>query len=350
MIYKIENQSLKTTTSNWNPKELEIEKFILSFTENEYDTLDSKIFGEQLLIIKNQVKTHNNKRADILALDSYGNGVIIEIKRTLGSLGVEMQALQYISEFSKYTGKSFIEKFQNEKDNLEEKILSFIGANTRIEDINKNSRIILLARQFDPILFSMGEWLSENNIAFKCVEYFPIEISLNKYISFSIAFDRSPKSIFPITFKSVIRDPQYFWHNIASATQDWWEYLINNNEIPACFDNSPGDQGERLLKNYITGDTIIAYAKGFGAIGYGIIEDPTSYRLIEKGSKGDKLNGGCLHRIKVRWLLTTKNLSNGILPNFIRDNFNIYHPLSTSVTIEKSKAKDLIKYMKENFT
>jgi len=37
-------------------------------------------------------------------------------------------------------------------------------------------------------------------------------------------------------------------------------------QTPACFDGMPGDQGEKLLTSYITGDVIVAYAKGYGAI------------------------------------------------------------------------------------
>ena len=45
------------------------------------DILDSNIFGEPLLLVKQQARTHERKKADILALDLNGNSVIIELKK-----------------------------------------------------------------------------------------------------------------------------------------------------------------------------------------------------------------------------------------------------------------------------
>ena len=350
MLYKIDNDSLVSFTSEWNPKELEIEKYIISSSDSEIPTLDASIFGEPMLIIRNQVRTKTKKRADILALDRWGNGVIIELKRDLGKLGVENQALQYLAEFSKYKGIHFINKFSKQIDDLKNKILSFVGANTTIENINKNSRIILLARHFDPTIFSMGEWLSNHNISFRCIEYSPVEIGANRFISFSIAFDRSPEFLFPVLFNPIVREPQYFWHNIARAENKWWRFLIDKKQIPACFKNSPGDQGEKILTSYISGDIIIAYASGYGAVGWGIIEDPNSYRIIGKNSIEDKLNGNCLHRINITWRTVTNDISKAIRPEIIRERFKIYHPVQTSVTIEETKAKELIEFLDQEFS
>lgn len=349
MLFKIDNNSLSAFTSNWIPKELEIEKYIISSADSEVPTLDPSIFGEPLLLIKNQVITTNKKRADILAIDRLGNGVIIELKRDEGYLGVENQALQYLADFSKSKGHFFLKRFSKINDELEQKVLSFIGGNTTIENLNKNSRIILLARKFDPTLFSMGEWLSNHNVAFRCIEYSPVEIENKRFISFSIAFDRSPEFLFPIMFNSITREPQYFWHNIASADNKWWRFLVDKKQIPACFKNAPGDQGEKLLTGYISGDTIIAYAKGFGAVGWGIIENPTSYRLLKVGDSDDKLKGNCLHRIEIFWKATASQLSEGIKPETVRDKYGIYHPISTSVTIDENKAKKLIESLNQKF-
>ena len=100
-----------------------------------------------------------------------GNSVIIELKRKNSPLGVETQALQYLADFSKFKGQAFIKRFLADNPGLEENIYGFLGDEVKTEDINKNSRIILLARSFDPTLFSMGEWLSSRGIAFRCIEY-----------------------------------------------------------------------------------------------------------------------------------------------------------------------------------
>lgn len=69
MLYEIkENEKMERHKSKWNPKELEIENFILSSVD-ENNILDASIFGEPLLVISKQVKTKFKKRADILAVD-----------------------------------------------------------------------------------------------------------------------------------------------------------------------------------------------------------------------------------------------------------------------------------------
>jgi len=261
MLFEItEQKSLKRFVSSWQPKELDVENYIVA-SDSENNILDASIFGEPLLVISNQVKTKFRKRADILAIDRQGNGVIIELKRNKGNLGVETQALQYLADFSVYTGKDFIKQFTKADSNLEDVINSFLGGDASIKDLNKKSRVVLLARDFDPTIYSMGEWLSNNGISFKCIQYEPISLHDKNYLSFSIAFDRSKDILNPLTLGSSAREPGYYWHNIARADQKWWDYLIESKQIPACFDNLPGDQGEKILTNYIVGDNIIAYEK-----------------------------------------------------------------------------------------
>ena len=245
-------------------------------------------------------------------------------------------------DFSAYKGKDFIRQFAKNNDQLEQEVNSFIGGNASPKDINKTSRIILLARDFDPTIYSMGEWLSNNGVAFRCIQYEPAEINDKRFLSFSISFDRSKDILNPITLGSTAREPSYYWHNIARADQKWWEYLVDKKQIPACFDSAPGDQGEKILTGYISGDVIVAYSKGHGAIGWGIIEKPETYHLATPGDAEDKLNGDCLHRLSIKWKATASKLSNGIRPSEVRDKFDIYHPLSTSVSIDPFKAKRLI--------
>ncbi len=349
MLFEITaQQTLKRFVSKWQPRELDVEQFIIS-SDSENNILEASIFGEPLLIISNQVKTKFKKRADILAIDRYGNGVIIELKRDRGFLGVETQALQYLADFSAYKGKGFIDRFSKNKKQLEQEVGSFIGGNASIKDVNKTSRVILLAREFDPTIYSMGEWLSNNGVAFRCIQYEPTEIDNKKFISFSIAFDRSKDILNPLALGGIAREPSYYWHNIASADQNWWEYLINSKQIPACFDSMPGDQGEKILTSYISGDVIVAYAKGYGAIGWGVIEKPDSYHLAKDGSPEDYWKGDCMHRLSINWKAVAQNLSDGIKPGKVREKFDIYHPISTSVSIDSFKAKNLIESLSQKY-
>jgi hypothetical protein len=186
----------------------------------------------------------------------------------------------------------------------------------------------------------MGEWLTNHGVPFRCIAYTPVEMNERKFVSFSTVFDQSTQLLFPVDFRSSIREPGYFWHNIADNSETWWRTLVERGEIPACFEEHP-EKAERLLKGYIKGDTIVAYARGYGAVGWGVIESP-KYQLLKPGDSGDKLRGNCLHRLKIHWQAAAYKLSEGLSPDIVRKEFDIYHPLSTSVSMDSDKAKRLI--------
>ena len=83
MIFRIADDSddLEAYSSSWNPKELQVEGYILPSKDSEDGILHESVFGEPLLVIRHQVTAKYKKRADILALDQGGSGVIIELKR-----------------------------------------------------------------------------------------------------------------------------------------------------------------------------------------------------------------------------------------------------------------------------
>jgi hypothetical protein len=66
MLFSVapDGSSLSRHSSNWSHKELELEKFPLSGPGAESGILNAAIFGEELLVVKNQVSTHDKKRAD----------------------------------------------------------------------------------------------------------------------------------------------------------------------------------------------------------------------------------------------------------------------------------------------
>ena len=351
MIYEYDSDTGKILQhrSVWHPKELELERMILSDGGGESSTLNEAIFGEPLLLVSNQVRTRSRKRADILALDRNASGVIVELKRDAGSLGVETQALQYLADFSQAKGMAFIQRFSRSPEEMIERVRGFLGDGIRPEDINRNSRIILVAQAFDPALFSMGEWLAEHGVAFRCIAYTPVEIEKRRLLAFSWRFDRAHRSLFPVIFGSQIRQPGVFWHNIGAADNDWWSHLKAHQEITASFDCAPGDEGERILKSYVSGDTVLAYAKGFGAIGFAIVENPSGYKLLSPGDKDDVLNGQHLHRLPVKWKAVAPHLNEAITPKELRGTYDIYHPISTSVPVDAAKAKNLTKDMQNKW-
>lgn len=352
MLFKINpvSRTLERIRSDWVPRELELERYLITQADGNVPVMSESVFGEPLLLVSNQVRTAAKKRADILALDRSGNGVVIELKRNAVRLGVETQALQYLADFSSYRGKHFLRRFSGASGITEETVRGFLGASASIDDINSRSRVLLVARSFDESIFSLGEWLSSKGIGFRCISYLPVQLGEARLLSFSVAFDRTPESIYQLAFTSMAREPGIFWHNIARVEQTWWDFLVSKRQIPACFDNAPGDQGEKILTKYLQGDTIVAYARGYGALGWGIVDQPNTYRLIPAGDKDDRLDGECRHRVTISWKATAKKLSEALPAEEIRRDFGIYHPISTSVSISSADGRSLLSRLTERFS
>jgi hypothetical protein len=321
--------------------------------DSKVELLDEHVFGEPLLLLNNQVRTKHGKRADIIALDRMGNTVIIELKRDKGVLGVETQALQYLADIAADKGKRLLTRFKNREDGIK----SFLGADASLDELNRQSRIILIARAFDPSILSIGEWLASAGVAFRCIKYLPIEIGKQRFLTFSLVFDRIRESIYPLLFDSGPRNPQTFWHNVGTKRSKsleeknrWWQHLVEKGEISASFDNQPGDSGEQLLRKYIQGDKIIAYLSGSGALGWGVVADP-KYQLIGRGDDGPFSQGGRhLHRLKgIDWKEHATNLQDALSSEQILKQFDVYHPVQTRSRIDEEKANKLIEFIKKKF-
>ncbi|WP_217877305.1 hypothetical protein [Pseudoalteromonas shioyasakiensis] len=359
MLFKIVEENNGQVLEPVKPEsmgELKLEKLILANQRDDNDNtttqlLNEGIFGEELILLKNQIKVVNKKRADILALDRNGNGVVIELKKDGGRLGVETQALQYLADISRFKGEKFISNSRLIEKKFIESIESFIeSASLEREDINTKNRIILIANSFDKTLFSMGEWLSEKGVGFKCIQYSVSKHSDGtQYIDFSVVFDRSPESTFPLEFSAIEREPKYFWYNIGTTDFDNWAFLKSESIVSAGFDGKEGDKGTELLNSFIKGDKLIAYVNGYGAVGVAEIRQSpeNGYKCLSKSVKNDPVSEYHLHRLKVKWLYTSNDDFNGaIAPSVLKADFNIHHPYTTSCSIASEKAKRLIQHLK----
>jgi hypothetical protein len=133
-----------------------------------------------------------------------------------------------------------------------------------------------------------------------------------------------------------------YWHNIGFNEQDWWQYVKTNNVL-SCINP------EQKNATYCKGDTIIAYANEYGALGWGIITKDTTYKKIEEGSVEDVKNGTHLYRLKdLEWQCVANNIEDGIKGGDVLSEFNIHHPLSAFSRITKNEEAELLIQELEN--
>ncbi len=170
-------------------KEIEFSDFNFKERYDIQEWVEStpEILGEKLLIISKELSCFSGtrERPDLIAIDKFGNLVIIELKRDDSGTNVEWQAIKYASYISKFKPEDivqiysrYLQKRKNvddeiEPDTAEQQILEFIEEDS-IEEINKKQRLILVSHRFAKEVTSAINWLVSNyKIEIRCVQLIP---------------------------------------------------------------------------------------------------------------------------------------------------------------------------------
>jgi hypothetical protein len=329
-------------------KEADLERLLLG-TEGDPkerdSTLNGDVFKEFLYLVRSQRKTREGKRLDMLALDRRGNAVVIELKRDSARLGVETQALQYLADISAEKGIAFLDRHLRGEDASERKQRILSEIEVPETDINRKQRIILIARRFDRTLFSMGEWLSSQGVGFRCISYQLYEIAQQKYLTFSVDFDAPAEPVYRIEQREHrTRGPASFWIGLGSNAKArdrsgaWWKEHLHGGFISCGFEGALEDRGTQILRDtLIDGDTVFAYASGFGAVGYGEIHG--AYKLLQEQTGSEHP-----HRRPVVWKswVDPDHIKAAISADELRKREDLpAHPIATLARIRPEKAEKL---------
>ena len=163
----------------------EVEFAQLGFQERrdiqEWIAANPSILGDDLLIIGKEFSgfDRTSERLDLLALDSYGALVIIELKRDDTGADAHWQAIKYASYFRHATADDIVGMLANYDDVSETEAANRLLQHLQADDftlLNNDQRIILASHRFAPEVTSAVLWLnekapSENLIT--CVQLIP---------------------------------------------------------------------------------------------------------------------------------------------------------------------------------
>ena len=148
--------------------------------------------GEELLIIQKEFSGFNdtNERLDLLALDKYGNLVIIENKLDDSGKDVTWQAIKYASYCASLTKQDIIKIYQDYLKSsavAQDKISEFFD-NKDISEIVLNQglnsqRLILVAANFRKEVTSSVLWLMNFKIRIQCFKVTPFEFKDNLFLN-----------------------------------------------------------------------------------------------------------------------------------------------------------------------
>jgi hypothetical protein len=163
---------MATRIKTWeiiNDELKEIEESLVNAERKEKDHLEkwiktnSKILGEDILIIGEQVFTKSGP-LDFLGIDSSGNLVIVELKRSRLPREALTQAIDYASDVSSWDMNKLNEVCLEYSNQSLEDIISEKFEGIELEElvINKAQRLLLVGFSVGESLSRMIEWLSSN--------------------------------------------------------------------------------------------------------------------------------------------------------------------------------------------
>lgn len=156
----------------------------------EWVRTNPEMLGEDLLIVSIEFDRfdNSNDRLDALAVDRYGNLVVIELKRDPASGYADLQAIRYAAMVSSMTIElllpyyiSYRKKYYDESLTESEahgQIIEFVESDTFSELSNK-PRIILCSEGFSQEITATVLWLRESDIDISCVKITPYKVDEN---------------------------------------------------------------------------------------------------------------------------------------------------------------------------
>ena len=159
---------------------------------------DPGLLGERLLVISSEFSgfDKSNRRLDILALDSKGSIVIIELKLDANRSLADQQAIRYAAMCSNMTIDDVVRALAASDGcssaQAEDKLRLFLGVN-KLPALTGRPRIILAAGSMeDHELTNCVLWLRGYGVDISCVELTPYQVSESRQIILI------PRTIIPI--------------------------------------------------------------------------------------------------------------------------------------------------------
>lgn len=155
----------------------------------EWIAANPSILGDDLLVIAKEYARFDwtNERLDLLAVDSLGNLVIIELKRDDTGADVHWQAIKYASYLNHATPAQIVGMLADyaeiSKEEAEEKLLRHLDAGD-LGSLNRGQRIIIASHRFAREVTSAVLWINErmDGDVITCIQLTPYQDGDSLYL------------------------------------------------------------------------------------------------------------------------------------------------------------------------
>ncbi len=177
---------------------------IYSFADNELEKIEVTSFSSEGILERNHLQSAlkeqieiiapetiviaeelsewsgSKRRIDLLAVDTNGNLVVIELKRNETGEHMDLQSLRYAAMVSTLTFRRAVEIYQTyleataPEEDAQTLLLEFLGWDEPQEDdFGVDVRIILVSADFSKELTTSVMWLNDRDLDIRCVRLIP---------------------------------------------------------------------------------------------------------------------------------------------------------------------------------
>jgi hypothetical protein len=263
----------------------------------------------------------SKRRIDLLGIDREANLVVIELKRTEDGGHMELQAIRYAAMVSKMTFDKVADVFaghlaaHGRQESAREMLLEFLGWETPDEErFAQDVRIVLASAEFSRELTSAVLWLNEHGLDIRCVRLRPHTDGTRVFVDVQQILPLPEASEYFVNLREKKAEERQ-----ARRRESQWSGLWFVNLGMDDIDREPVDEAGRgytrhwlncvrygyvaagggsrysgPLKKLEIGNEIMAYQKGEGYVGYGVITQAAApihlFRLADGATLAEALN------------------------------------------------------------
>lgn len=238
-----------------------------------------------VLVIAQEVK--GEPMADILALDSEGNLIIVEAKRDWSDRNTVGQLLDYAAHLKEWDYEAFntrAKKYLGQDVELIDRFREFVdNPDFQKDQLCKEQRLYILAPDSDSSLIRIIEWLKQYKVP---IDYIPFKIMKTEVGDYLLEIKQIDVEPLPLKWGF---EGDWFFNTNETYGKGAYKNMVEQAVI-AVYGYSDGK--ERLDKP-TPGDRVFMYVNNIGIIGKGKIADEESF---SSGSVFGKKNDREFHR------------------------------------------------------
>ncbi|MBV10594.1 MAG: recombinase RecB [Rubinisphaera sp.] len=236
---------------------------------------DLSLLGSDLMLIGQQVTTAFGKYIDLLAMDSEGNLVVIELKRDKTPREVVAQALDYASWVDGLSYNEIAELYaaHNTGEEFEKGFAEVFGSSPP-DTINESHQMIVVASELDPSTERIINYLSNNyGVPINTVFFRHFADNGSEYLTRTWLID--PQEVETKASKSTVKKKQESW-NGRDFYVNQGESLDMNWDDCRKYGFVTGGGGlwySKTLNHLYRGSRIFVNIPKVGYVGVGIVKE-----------------------------------------------------------------------------